>query len=70
MPVTVKRHACAVARAGIVVPVTDQQEGKDAGQFPEDDEQNEIARKHDAEHRAHESQEEGEEPRNRIFGDM
>ena len=62
-----QRHAGAVAGTGVVVPIADQQEGKDAGQFPEYDQQDQVSGNDDPEHRSHESEEERKEPGNRIF---
>ena len=62
-----QRHAGAIARCRGIVPIADQQEGKDAGQLPEYREQNDIARQHDAQHRPHEGKQEGEEARNRVL---
>ena len=61
-----QRHACALARLRYLVPVADQQEGKQTGQFPEEDQLDQVAREHDAEHRAHECQQETEETRHWI----
>ena len=63
-----ERHASAVARGGIVMPVADEQEREQAGEFPEKHQLDEIARQHDAEHRSHEREEERKEARNRILG--
>ncbi|MNI50921.1 hypothetical protein D3C73_1056150 [compost metagenome] len=49
------------------MPVADEQEGKEAGQLPEDDQLDQIARQHHALHGAHEGQQEGEEARHRIL---
>jgi hypothetical protein len=62
-----QRHARAVARGRIVIPVADQQEGEDAGQLPEDDELDQIAGEHDAKHRSRKGKEEHVETRNRVF---
>ena len=61
-------HARAIARLRCLVPVADQQERKEAGQFPEEDQLDQIARQHDAEHRAHECEQEREEARHGIGG--
>ncbi len=53
-----QRHARSVAGAGIVIPITDQQEREDAGQFPEHGEQYQITRQNDAKHGPHEGQQE------------
>ncbi|MNE44282.1 hypothetical protein D3C80_1385020 [compost metagenome] len=49
-----------------MVPIADQQERKQAGQFPEEHHLNEVAGDHQSEHGAHERQEEGKEARHRI----
>ncbi|MGF6633947.1 hypothetical protein OKW39_001098 [Paraburkholderia sp. MM6662-R1] len=51
-----ERHACAAPCVGPRWPEADQQERDEARQFPEDDEQQQVVRQHDAEHRAHEEQ--------------
>jgi hypothetical protein len=51
-----------------VVPITDQQEGEQAGQFPEKGQHHQVAGHHHARHRAHESQHECVETRHRILG--
>ena len=61
-------HARTFARRGVMVPVTDQQEGKETRELPEEDELNQIPGQYHAEHRAHESEQEGEEPRHGIPG--
>ena len=48
------------------MPVADQEEGEEAGQLPEEDQQDQVARQDDAEHRAHECKQEREEARHRI----
>ena len=63
-----QRHARAIPRLRSLVPVADQQEGEEAGQFPEEDQLDQVAREHDAEHRAHEGEQEGEEARYGIGG--
>jgi hypothetical protein len=63
-----QRHPRAIARTLVVMPVADQQEREDARQLPEEDQLDEIAGEHQAQHRSHEGQEEGEKPRHRIFG--
>ena len=63
-----QRHAGAVARAGVLVPIADQQKREDAGHFPEDRQQDDVAGQDHAEHRAHEGEEEGEKPRDWILG--
>src|SRR3546814_3308298 len=50
-----------------MMPVPDQQEGKEAGQFPEEGDLDQIARHDDAEHRPHEGLKEGEEARDRVL---
>ena len=61
-----QRHARAVARRGVVVPVADQQEREEAGQLPEEDQLDQVARQHHAQHRAHEGEQEREEARHRV----
>ena len=51
-----KRHARAIARTLIVMPIADQHKRKEAGQFPEKDQQDQIAGEDNAEHRSHEGQ--------------
>ncbi len=63
-----QRHPGAIPRLRCLMPVADQQEGKQAGQFPEEDQLDQVARKHDAKHRAHECQQEREEARDGIGG--
>ena len=60
-------HSSAIASGLIVMPISNEQEGKEAGQLPEKSQLDEIAREDDAEHRAHESLEKGEEARNGIL---
>src|SRR3546814_2531310 len=60
-------NACAVACTLIMVPITDQQEGKEAGQFPEEGHLHQVSGQDNAEHRAHESKQERKEARNGIF---
>src|SRR6476660_6028916 len=38
-----QRHTSAVSRLPRLMPVADQQKGKEAGQFPEEDQLNQIA---------------------------
>ena len=59
-------HPRAVARLRGLMPVADQEEGEEAGQLPEEDQLDQVARQHDAEHRAHERKQEREEARHRI----
>ncbi len=63
-----QRHPRAAARVLAVVPVGDQHERSQARQLPEHDELDQVAREYDAEHRAHEPQQEREEPRHRVRG--
>ncbi len=51
-----QRHACAFAGVLAVRPEADQQERTDAGHFPEDHQQQQVARQHHAQHGAHEQQ--------------
>ncbi len=59
-------HARAVSRTGIVVPISDQQEREQTGQFPEENELDEVARQDDPQHGAHERQKKREEAGHRI----
>jgi hypothetical protein len=61
-----ERHARAVARGRVVMPITDQQKRKEARELPEKYELDQISGEHDAEHRAHESEQECEEARHRV----
>jgi hypothetical protein len=63
-----QRHARALPRIGALVPESDQQERRHAGQFPEHDHQDQVVGQHDAEHGSHESEQECVESRGRIFG--
>src|SRR3546814_16489786 len=62
-----QRHARTVARALIMVPISDQQEGEEAGQFPEEGDLDQVARQDDAEHRPHESLKKREEARDGVL---
>ena len=62
-----QRHISATAGIGAVVPIADQQEREQAGQFPEKYDLNQIAGDHQAEHGAHRRQEKCKEARHRIF---
>ena len=61
-----QRHPRTAPGIVTMVPVADQQEGIDAGEFPEQHQLHQVARKHHARHRPHERHEEGEEARHRI----
>ena len=63
-----QRHVRTVAGRALVIPVADQQEREDAGQFPEDRQQDEIAGDNHAQHGAHEGEQEGEKAWHRILG--
>ena len=63
-----ERHPRAAPRVATVVPVADQQEREQARQLPEHDELDEVARDDDAEHRAHEAEQQRIEARGRIAG--
>ncbi len=63
-----QRHIGAAPCIGTVVPVTDQQEREQAGQFPEEHHLDQVARDHQAQHGTHERQEKREETRNRVLG--
>ena len=54
-----ERHARAVARIAALLPVTDEQEGGQAGQLPEDQQQEDVLRQHHAQHGSHEQQQAG-----------
>ncbi len=62
-----QRHVGAAAGVGTVVPVADQQEREQAGEFPEEHQLDQVAGDHQAEHGAHEGEEEGEEARHRVL---
>src|SRR5690606_10081685 len=49
-----QRNTRTAASGLVMVPVADQQEGKEAGELPEEDHLHQVARQHEAEHRAHE----------------
>lgn len=68
MPVTVSAMRAPSRAPAVLVPVADQQEREDAGHFPEDRQQNDVAGQHYAEHRAHEGEQKGEKPWNRVLG--
>ena len=53
-----QRHAGAPARVKTVIPVTNEHERRQAGQFPEHHQLNQVAREHHPKHGAHESQQE------------
>jgi len=61
--VTVKAMRAPTARIQAVVPIANQQKGGKTGEFPEHHQLDEIARENNPQHRAHESQKEGEETR-------
>jgi hypothetical protein len=61
-----QRHTGTFARVLAPMPVADQQEARHAGQLPEHDQKDQVVGQHDAQHRAHEEQQEGEEARRRI----
>ncbi len=63
-----ERHARAFARVGLLLPVTDQQERAQAGEFPEHHQQDQVVSQHHAQHGAHEQQQEQEEARRWILG--
>ena len=48
------------------MPIADQQEGKEAGQLPKENELDQVAGEHDAEHCPHEGEKERIETRHRI----
>ncbi len=62
-----QRHVGTASSVGAVVPVTDQQEREQAGQFPEKHHLDQVAGDHQPEHGAHECQEKREEARHRII---
>ena len=49
-----QRHAGTLAGVTLVVPETDQQEGADAGQLPEQPQLNQVVGRYYAHHRCHE----------------
>ncbi|MNF60650.1 hypothetical protein D3C84_422720 [compost metagenome] len=60
-------HARALARIGAMPPEADQEEGRQAGQLPEHQHQQQVLGQHHAEHGAHEQQQEGEEAPHGLF---
>ena len=62
-----QRHARALPALGQVLPVTDQQEGRQRGQLPEDQQQQDVIRQHDADHRALKQHQIGVELPDRVF---
>ena len=54
-----QRKTCAAPRSLAFSPVGDEQERREAGQLPENQQLNEVFGEHDAEHRAHEQQQIG-----------
>ncbi len=62
-----QRHARALPPLGQVLPVADQQEGRERGQLPEDEQQQDVVRKHDPHHRPLEEQQIGIELPHRIL---
>ena len=54
-------HSRTIPCLGALVPIADQQEGKEAGQLPEKHQLDQVARQHNTEHRAHECEQKGEE---------
>ena len=63
-----QRHAGADARLVLVAPVGDEQERRHAGKFPENQQQEQVFGKHDAEHRGHEEQQDRIEAPETIAG--
>ena len=63
-----QRHARALPCIGPVVPVANQQEARQAGQLPEQHQQNQVVGQHHAQHGAHEEQQKAEEARRWVFG--
>ncbi len=61
-----ERHACALARSGLLAPVAYQQERGQAGQLPEYEQQQHIVGQYYSEHAAHEQQQESVETAHRI----
>jgi len=61
-----QRHARTGARGFQAPPVTDEQERRDAGQLPEHQQQQQVVRQHDAQHRGHEQHQRGEEFARRV----
>ena len=55
-------HARTLARFLAFLPVADEQEGRQAGQLPEDQQLDQVFRQHHAQHRAHEQQQIGVQP--------
>ncbi len=61
-----KRHPRALAAFGQVLPVADQQEGGERGQFPEDQKEEDVVTENDPDHRALKEQKVGEELTHRV----
>ena len=61
-----QRRARALAGGAVLVPVADQQEGKEARQFPEHHHQDDVARHQHPRHRPREGQQEAVEARHGI----
>ncbi len=62
-----ERHARTAAGIVTVLPIADQEEGREAGEFPEHHQLDQVAGQDHAHHRAHECQHVGIEARHRIF---
>jgi hypothetical protein len=63
-----QRHSGRAARLLVMVPVADQQEGKEARQFPEEGHLDQVPREDQTEHGAHEGEQERKEARHRVAG--
>ena len=61
-----QRHARTLPAFRLVLPEPDQQEGRKAGQLPEHQQQQHIARNHNAQHRALKQHQTGKEPPGRF----
>ena len=61
-----QRHARAAPGVLPVVPVANQQKGKQAGQLPEKSQLHQVARQHQPDHGTHEGKEKGEKTRHRV----
>lgn len=65
-----QRHVGTATGVGTVVPVADQQEGEQTGEFPEEHQLDQVAGDHQAEHRAHEGEEKAKKRGTGSCGDM
>src|SRR6185295_11483985 len=63
-----ERHPRALTRVSAVLPVADQQERSEAGDFPEHREEQQVVGEYDPQHRRHEEREPGVELTGRVGG--